>query len=139
MPKLVEIGLVKEASKCPQNIFPDFAIISPWEKAMAVYFNKTEFPSVKGQCFVQRSVKIGLVVLQKKMKMWKVHRQTDRGTDIWTNGKWSKSSLKLSALWCIYTKAYKQNNVKLSRINVKLFVYIHAKGGMFLIYQKHFS
>ena len=49
-------------------------------------FEQTWIPFTQG-CFVPSLVEIGPVVLEKKMKMWKVYRQTDRQTDGRTDGQ----------------------------------------------------
>ena len=49
-------------------------------------FEKTWIPFTQGY-FVPGLVEIGPVVLEKKMKMWKVYRQTDRRTDGRTDGR----------------------------------------------------
>ena len=48
-------------------------------------FEQTWIPFTQG-CFVPSLVEIGPVVLKKKMKMWKVYRQTD-GRDRQTDGQ----------------------------------------------------
>ena len=59
--------------------FRYFVIIS-LGKRWGPSFEQTWIPFTQG-CFVPSSVEIGSVVLEKKMKMWKVDRQTDRQTD----------------------------------------------------------
>lgn len=59
--------------------FPQFCYYLPVGKGHGCLFLKN-IPMVKDQCFVQRSVKIGLVVLQKS-KTLKVYRLTDGQTD----------------------------------------------------------
>ena len=39
-------------------------------------FKQTKIPFMQ-ECFVPRLIEIGLVVLEKKMKMWKVYIHTD--------------------------------------------------------------
>ena len=63
--------------------FRYFLIISPWKRAGPfIWTNLIPFTQ---ECFVPSLVEIGPVVLEKKMKMWKVYRQTDRRTDGWTD------------------------------------------------------
>ena len=52
-----------------------FVIIYPCNKGGSS-FDQTWIPFTQG-CFVPSLVEIGLVVLEKKMKMWKVYQQTD--------------------------------------------------------------
>ena len=58
------------------------SLLSPLGKGRGPSFEQTWIPITKG-CFVPSLVKIDPVhvVLKKKMKMWKVYRQTDRQTD----------------------------------------------------------
>ena len=97
-PSLVEIGpavLEKKIFKSWQCNFPILRL-SPLEKGRGPSFEQTWIPSTQG-CFVPSLVKIGPVVLEKKSKIGKVYRQTDRRTDRrWTTGD-QKSSLELSA------------------------------------------
>ena len=66
-------------------------------KKTRYYLNKMN--TLTQRCFVPSLVEIGPVVLEKKMKMWKVYRRKDRRTDGQrrrTTGA-QKSSLELSA------------------------------------------
>ena len=56
-----------------------FVIISPWKRA-GPSFEQTWIPFTQG-CFVSSLVKIGSVVLKKKMKMWKVHDNANNDND----------------------------------------------------------
>ena len=47
---------------------------------MALYLQKTWIPFTEG-CIVPSLVEIGPVVLEKKIKMWKVNRWTEEGID----------------------------------------------------------
>ena len=78
----------------------------PLGKGMALYLNKLTWISFIQGCFVLSLVKIGQVVLEKKMKLRKVYRQTDgqtgRQTDYQTirwqaigNQTWAFSSDEL--------------------------------------------
>jgi hypothetical protein len=62
--------------------FYSFAIISSWKRAIPFVWKKnpTWIPFTQ-VWFVPSLVKIGPVVLEKKSKMLKVYRQTDRQTD----------------------------------------------------------
>ena len=76
---LVEIGpgvLEKKIFKFV-NLFLLFPNYLPFGKAMALHLKKLESPLPRDT----NLVKIGPVVLEKKMKMWKVYRQTDGRTD----------------------------------------------------------
>ena len=76
--------------------FHYFVIISPW-KGQGPSFEQTWISFTQG-CFMPSLVEIGKVVLEKKMKMWKVYRQTDgRTTDEWWSEKltWAFSSGEL--------------------------------------------
>ena len=72
-----------------------FLIISPWKRAWPS-FEQTWIPITQG-CFVPTLVENGPVVLEKKIKMWKVYRQTDRCPGK-TEGRWKtgKNSEKLT-------------------------------------------
>ena len=81
VPSLVEIGPValKKVFKVCQCIFP-ISLLSPFRKGLGPSFEQTWIPNTQG-CFVPSLVEIGPVVLEKKMKMWKVYRQMDRQRD----------------------------------------------------------
>ena len=81
MLSLVQIGpvvLEKKVFKICQCIYVsrNFVIISPW-KGRGPSFEQTWIPFTQG-CFVPSLVEIGPAVLEKKFKMWKVYRRTDR-------------------------------------------------------------
>ena len=79
---LVEIGpvvLEKKIFKSCQCIFT-ISLLSPLWEGRGPSFEHTWIPFTQGY-FVPSLVEIGPVVLEKKMKMWKVHRQTDGRTD----------------------------------------------------------
>ena len=57
-----------------------YFVFTPLGKGWGPSFEQTWIPSTQG-CFVSSLVEIGTVVLEKKMKMWKVYRQTDGRTD----------------------------------------------------------
>ena len=59
--------------------FHFFVIISPWKRAGP--FIWTNLNPLHPRMLVPSLVEIGPVVLEKKMKMWKVYRQTDGRTD----------------------------------------------------------
>jgi hypothetical protein len=63
-----------------------FTIISPWKLSITIIWS-VWIPFNQG-CFLPCLVEIGMVVLEKKLKMWKVYRQTNDG--------WSEK-LELSA------------------------------------------
>ena len=63
-----------------------YLLLSPLWKGWSPSFEQTWFPFTQG-CFVPSLVEIGPVVLEKKMKMWKVYRQKDRQTDRQTDGQ----------------------------------------------------
>ena len=82
VPCFVEIGplvLEKEIFKYFQYNFT-ISLLSPLGEERGPSFKQTWIPSIHG-CFVPCLVEIGPVVLEKKLKMWKVYRQTDRQTD----------------------------------------------------------
>ena len=75
---MVEIGLIileKKIFEICQCIFI-ILLFSPLEKGQATSFEQIKIPFNQG-CFVPRSIKIGSVVLEKKMKMWKVYDDND--------------------------------------------------------------
>ena len=79
---LVEIDpvvLKKQIFKVCQCIFV-ISLLSPLGKGCCLSFAEIWIPITQG-CFVASFVEIGPVVLKKKMKMWKVYRQTDRQMD----------------------------------------------------------
>ena len=67
-------------------------IISNWKRARPfIWTNLNPLnPFTHYPCFVPSLVEIGPVVLEKKMKMWKVYRRTDRQTDRRTDDRWSE-------------------------------------------------
>ena len=79
---LVEIGPVVLEKKIFQFRPCIFAIslLSPLGKGWGPPFELTLIP-ITQKCFVPSLVEIGRVVLEKKMKMWKVYRQTDSGRE----------------------------------------------------------
>ena len=87
--------------------FRYFVIISPW-KGRDPSFEQTWIPFIQGY-FVPSLVKIGPVVLEKKMKMWKVFRQTDRQTDRLTDGRTDRRRTTGNQ------KSYKKNIVILKK------------------------
>ena len=110
VPSLVEMGLVvleKKILKYFQYNFT-FSLLSSLEKGHGPSFEQTWIPSTQG-CFVPSFVEIGPVVLEKKLKMWKVYRRTDGQTDRQTDGQtdnrrsekltWAYSSDELKRLW----------------------------------------
>ena len=60
------------------NVFSLFRNYLPLEKGRALHLNNLN-PLPQG-CFVPNLVEIGPVVLEKKIKMWKVYGQTDTRT-----------------------------------------------------------
>ena len=56
-----------------------FVIIFPW-KTEGPSFEQTGFPFTQG-CLVPSLVEIGPVVLEKKMKMWKVYDKDNDAND----------------------------------------------------------
>ena len=79
---LVEIGpvvLEKKMFKRCQFIFI-ISKLSPLWEGLSPSFEQTWIPFTQ-EDFVPSLVEIGPVVLEKKMKMWKVYRQTDGRTD----------------------------------------------------------
>ena len=61
----------------------------PFEMGWVLHLNKLDSPFTQG-CIVTSLVENGPVVLEKKMKMWKVYRQTDGRTDRRTDDRWSE-------------------------------------------------
>ena len=55
-------------------------LLFPLEEGRVPLSVKNWIPSTQG-CFVPSLVEIGQMVLEKKLKMWKVYRRTDRQTD----------------------------------------------------------
>ena len=82
---LVELSRLHEGTYPPspshikvrhrQNQINFVNIISPFNTCIWTNLNLLSFTQ---GCFVPSLGEIGLVVLEKKMKMWKVYRQTDR-------------------------------------------------------------
>ena len=62
------------------HVFSLFRNNLPLEKDRALQLKQTRIP-FNQECFVPSLVEIGSVVLEKKMKMWKVYIQTDGRTD----------------------------------------------------------
>ena len=97
MVKLVQV-LQKKIFNCCQYILLFHSYLPM--KGHCPSFEQTWIPSIQG-CFVPSLDEIGLVVLEKKSKMWKVYRrmhgQTNRRTDRQTTDDRSEK-LELSAL-----------------------------------------
>ena len=85
VPSLVEIGTVvleKKIFTVRQCSFRYFIIISLWKREWSPIWANLILPRRTAQgCFVRSLVEIDSVVFEKKMKMWKVYRQTYRRTD----------------------------------------------------------
>ena len=85
--------------------------LSPLWEGLGPSFEQTGIPFTQGY-FMQSLVEIGAVVLEKKMKMWKVYRWTDRQTDRQTDDGRQvsrKTHLSFQLRWA--------ENVKLSFLN----------------------
>ena len=93
------VVLKNKIFKVCQCIF-SISLLSPLGKGRGPSFEQT-WITITQECFVPSLVEIGPVVLEMKMKMWKVYKQTDRGMDRQTVGRRTtgdqKSSLELSA------------------------------------------
>ena len=92
MPSLDEIGHVVFEKKILK--FRDILLANPnylpLEKCVTLYFNKTWIPFTEG-CIVLNLVEIGPVVLEKKMKMWKVYDNVNNNANNNDNDKfWSE-------------------------------------------------
>ena len=59
------------------NVFSLFRFYLPFEMVVALHLTKLESVSLHCPCLVE----ISRVVLERKMEMWKVYRQTNRRTD----------------------------------------------------------
>ena len=68
------------------NVFFAFSKLFPLCKGQGPSFEQNWIP-ITQLCFVSSLVEIGPVVLEKKMKMWKVHNQQDRQT---MDNRWSE-------------------------------------------------
>ena len=89
--EICPVVLEKKILKICEFIFA-FCNYLPLEKGVAIHLNKLESPSPKN--LVPSFVENGPVVLEKKMKMWKVYDKDDNGQQ--TNFD-QKSSLQPSA------------------------------------------
>ena len=100
--KLAQCLLEKKIFSFPQCISA-ISLIFPPEKGPGRSFEQTWIHFEQG-CFVPCLVNIGPVVLEKKMKMWKIYTQT-------TSHK--KSSLQLSAQlsWKVTMHIWYRNSV----------------------------
>ena len=72
-------------------------IIFPSKKA-GLSFEQTWIPFTQ-ECFVCNLVEIGLVVLEKKMKMWKVHDKDNKDNDNNDHGQ-AFGLGELKTAWC---------------------------------------
>ena len=87
VPNLVEIGpVVLEKIFKSYQFFYHFPILSPLGRACMALHLKKKILFTKGY-FVPSLVEIGQVDLEKKMKLWKDYRRTDRQT---TDDRWSE-------------------------------------------------
>ena len=73
--KLAQLFWIKKIFKSCQFIFINSQLSPLWE-GRGPSFEQTWIPFTQGY-FVSSLAEIGPVVLEKKMKMWKVYRQTD--------------------------------------------------------------
>ena len=74
----VKIGSVvfeKKTLKFRKCVFCYKVMISPWKRAWPFIWPRLK--SITKECFVSYLVKIGLVVLDKKKKMWNVYDKDD--------------------------------------------------------------
>ena len=89
--------------------FHYFVIISPWKRAESIIWTKL-YPFTQVS-YVPILVVIGRVVLEKKMKMWKVYGETDKTARRRTTGdqkchlsfqlRWAKSNWQKLSSFCL--------------------------------------
>ena len=70
--------------------------LSPLWKGQRPLFEQSWIPFTQGH-FVPNLVEIGLVVLEKKMKMWKVHDKDNKDND---NNDHGQALGELKTAWC---------------------------------------
>ena len=93
---------------CQCILFYPFYV--PLGNGGAVLFEQTWVTFSKG-CFVPSLVEIGSVGLKKKkMKMWKVYRQTDGRTDRRTNGQTTDNRWSVKLTWAFSSRELKDLN-----------------------------
>ena len=104
-----------------RSIFTISQLSSLW-KGLGLSFEQTWVPFT-WECFVPSLVEIGTVVLEKKLKMWKIYRWMDRRMDRQRTTGDQKSSLELSAQlrWAniIHKVAENENKQTLSCLKMK--------------------
>ena len=101
----------------------NISLLSPLGEGRGPLFEQTWIPSTQG-CFVRCLVEIGRVVLEKKLKLWKVYRRTDRQSDRQTTDNrrsekltWAFSSAILGWRWtCGHQLSMKLNSIVLDLI-----------------------
>ena len=102
----------------PRMLCAKFGYIGPvvlekiflWKRA--AHFIWTNTNHINQGCFVPK-VEISSVVSEKKMKMWKVYRETDR----WTNFAWIREMFAFITNSCITYMCSKQNTNKTRELN----------------------
>ena len=101
-----------------------FSILFPLGERPGPPFFQTWIRSTQ-ECFVPSLVKIGPVVLEKKLKMWKVYRHTDRQTDrqMTDNRQSEKLTKAFSSGELIKTQWLKIMKSKLSNLVINLHKY----------------
>ena len=100
------------------NVYSIFANYLPLEKGGSSC-EQTWIHSTKG-CFVPSLIEVGPVIVEKKMKMWKLYRQTDGQTDRRIDRRRAKWSENLS--W-----AFRSDELKNKTISEKP-KYCHTPG-----------
>ena len=132
MPSLVEIDpvvLKKKIFKVGQCIFA-ISLLFPLGKGPGPSFDQTWIPFTQG-CFVPSLVEISPVVLEKKMKMWKVYANDDdrqisiRKVHLSLRLRWAKNWSKLGFHFASNIGIL--SSLKLC-ITISIFIYIVTRG-----------
>ena len=61
--------------------FRYFVIIYPWKRVGPSFIWRNLRVLITQECFVPSLVEIGLVILEKKIKIWKVYNNADNDND----------------------------------------------------------
>ena len=107
VPNLVEIGpvVLKRGFLNIFNIILLFLLLFPLWEGHGPSFEQTWISSTQG-CFLSSLVEIGPVVLEKKLKMWKVNRQMDRRTDRQTDEQTMDNRRSEKLTWAFSSFCY---------------------------------
>ena len=104
------------------------ALLSPLGKLVGSSDEQTWIPIPQG-CFVSSLVEIVPVDLQKKVKMWKVHRRTDRHAD----DRIRKADLSFQLIWAKQSPSSFFLSINAHMWNTHTFIYPEIWTSIFVL------